>query len=127
MDLPHPSHPHLPQGLDRFRHRARRLVCVRLAHFNRFYGLSWKRVSIRDQKSRWGSCSSSGTLSFNWRLAVLPEPVADYVIVHELCHLRHLDHSDAFWRLVERAIPDHHHHRRALRLIERQWKYEQAP
>lgn len=120
------GHPYLPQGLERFKHRAKRLVRARLSHFNQVYGFSWKRVSIRDQRSRWGSCSSNGTLCFNWRLIVLPEPLADYVIVHELCHLKHLNHSRAFWHLVERAIPDHHHHRRALRLIERQFSHEQA-
>ena len=107
------------QGLHRYRHRAKRLVLVRLAHFNRLYNFRWERVSIRDQRSRWGSCSSRGTLSFNWRIATMPPEIADYVIVHELCHLGAMDHSANFWRLVARAIPDFHVHRSALREIDR--------
>lgn len=62
-------------------------------------------VSIRDQRTRWGSCSSRGTLSFSWRLVVPPPGVLDYVVVHELCHLREPNHSRAFWALVEAATP----------------------
>jgi len=107
------------QGLHRYRHRAKRLVLVRLAHFNRLYGFQWERISIRDQRSRWGSCSNRGTLSFNWRIATMPPEVADYVIVHELCHLGAFDHSASFWHLVRRALPDFHARRAALREIDR--------
>ncbi|OGL66441.1 hypothetical protein A2856_01990 [Candidatus Uhrbacteria bacterium RIFCSPHIGHO2_01_FULL_63_20] len=113
------SNPYAPQGLARFRHRAKHLVLSRLAHYNALYGFRWERVSIRDQRTRWGSCSSTGTLSFNWRIAVIPAELADYVIVHELCHLKHLDHSSDFWAMVERAIPHHRACRRALRQIDR--------
>ena len=65
----------------------------------------WRRIAIRDQRTRWGSCSTSGTLSFSWRLMMAPLAVLDYVVVHELCHLRRLDHSPHFWRLVEGALP----------------------
>ncbi len=70
-------------------------------------GLSYGRVTIRDQRTRWGSCSSRGTLSFNWRLVLAPPAVLDYVIVHEVCHLRHPDHSARFWRLVAERRPDY--------------------
>jgi predicted metal-dependent hydrolase len=69
-------------------------------------GVRCERVSIRDTRSRFGSCSSAGSLSFSWRLALAPRRILDYVVVHELCHLVHLDHSRRFWSLVERVRPD---------------------
>jgi hypothetical protein len=66
----------------------------------------WRRIRIADQSSRWGSCSTTGTLSFNWRLVLAPPAVLDYVVVHELCHLRQPNHSRAFWRLVDEADPE---------------------
>jgi predicted metal-dependent hydrolase len=68
-------------------------------------GVEYKRITIRDTRSRWGSCSEAGTLSFTWRLALAPRSILDYVVVHELCHLRHLDHSKRFWSLLERVRP----------------------
>ena len=68
-------------------------------------GLAYSSLAIRDGRTRWGSCSPRGTLSFSWRLVIAPPDVLEYVVVHELCHLRRLDHSNAFWRLVEAACP----------------------
>jgi predicted metal-dependent hydrolase len=68
-------------------------------------GVSYGRVEIRNQRTRWGSCSSSGTLSFNWRLALAPFDVLDYVVVHELCHLLEPNHSPRFWKLVASRRP----------------------
>ena len=68
-------------------------------------GVSCRRVEIRDQRTRWGSCSPRGTLSFNWRLVLAPFEVLDYVVVHELCHLREPNHSPRFWRLVATRRP----------------------
>ena len=82
-------------------------------------GVAPKRIQIRDQRSRWGSCSTTGTLSFNWRLVLAPLDVLDYVVVHELCHMRVPDHSRRFWRLVEARRP---HWRR-----QRDWLYEHGP
>ena len=69
-------------------------------------GVRYTRIAIRDTRSRWGSCSSKGSLSFTWRLALAPRRILDYVVVHELCHLVHMDHSKRFWSLVERVRPD---------------------
>ncbi|MDB6122466.1 MAG: hypothetical protein JWQ71_1459 [Pedosphaera sp.] len=69
------------------------------------HGLQVKRVSVRDQRSRWGSCSSKGVISLNYRLVQVPEFVRDYVIVHELMHLRQMNHSERFWKLVHEAFP----------------------
>jgi predicted metal-dependent hydrolase len=68
-------------------------------------GVSYSRLTMRDQRSRWGSCSSSGALSFNWRLVLAPQDVLDYVVVHEVCHLVELHHGPAFWRLVGKRRP----------------------
>lgn len=73
------------------------------------------RISVRSQRTRWGSCGRDGHISLNWRLILMPELVRDYVIVHELMHLRRLDHSRAFWRLVEVASPDYRRARLWLR------------
>jgi len=76
--------------------------------------LTYERVVIRDQRTRWASCSPTGVLSFNWRLALAPHDVFDYVVVHELCHRVELNHSPGFWRLVEAARPSYREHRRWL-------------
>ena len=75
-----------------------------------------KKITIRDQKTRWGSCTSSGTLSFNWRLMMAPPHILDYVVVHELCHLIHMNHSPAFWDVVSSLIPDYKECRMWLRV-----------
>lgn len=97
------------------REYARAVVLERLAFYNRLYGYRWGRVSIRNTRTRWGSCSRAGNLNFSYQVALLPEELRDYVIIHELCHLAQLNHSSAFWTLVARAAPEHRAHRRALR------------
>lgn len=76
---------------------------------------SYSTLSIRDQKSRWGSCSSRGTLSFNYRLIFAPPGVLDYVVVHELCHLTHMNHSKDFWHLVAYIMPEYKQYKNWLR------------
>jgi len=71
--------------------------------------LAYDRVSVRDQKSRWGSCSSNGTLSFSWRLILAPDFVLDYVAAHEVAHIAHMNHGPDFWALVAQAIPEMEH------------------
>lgn len=73
-------------------------------------GYAWKSLRVADQKTRWGSCSTRGTLSFNWRLLLAPPEVLDYVVIHELAHLREPNHSAAFWKLVAEQCPDYKRH-----------------
>ncbi|MEP7162900.1 MAG: M48 family metallopeptidase [Candidatus Moraniibacteriota bacterium] len=101
----------------RLKEPARALVFGRLAHWNEQYGFVFTSVSIRNQKSRWGSCSSAGRLSFNYRLVSLPPELSDYVLVHELCHLQELNHDPAFWELVAKTIPDFRARRAALKKL----------
>src|SRR5262252_6119464 len=84
---------------------ARELVTMLAAEEAAALGVSFERIAIRDQRTRWGSCSSRGTLSFNWRLVLAPFEVLDYVVVHELCHLRVPNHSRRFWDLVGERRP----------------------
>lgn len=94
---------------------ARTFVLQKLKQFNQFYGFSFERVAIRDQRTRWGSCSGKRNLNFNYRIIHLPIEHADYLIVHELCHLKQMNHSKDFWELVSQAIPDYRRISRELR------------
>jgi len=93
-----------------YRRRARDAVTAAADAESRRLGVEYGRVRIGDQRTRWGSCSRTGTLSFSWRLLLAPATVLEYVVVHELCHLRELNHSRRFWRLVEAARPDWREH-----------------
>ncbi|MFZ2252768.1 MAG: M48 family metallopeptidase [Minisyncoccia bacterium] len=87
--------------------KARELIHARLAHWNQFYNHDYKRVAIRDQRSRWGSCSTKQNLNFNYRILFLPEALVDYIVVHELCHLAEFNHSPNFWSHVAKTLPDY--------------------
>jgi predicted metal-dependent hydrolase len=105
-----------PAAIERwYRQRARAEIEPRLDRACVLAGLGYTRLSIRDQRTRWGSCSRNGGLSFNWRLLLAPEAVLDYVIWHEMCHLAVMDHSPRFWGMVARYCPDHREHARWLR------------
>jgi predicted metal-dependent hydrolase len=88
------------------RRAARELVTMVLDEEAPALDVTYGQVQIRDQRTRWGSCSGRGTLSFNWRLALAPFEVLDYIVVHELCHLREPNHSASFWRLVASRRPE---------------------
>jgi predicted metal-dependent hydrolase len=88
-----------------YKENARALVHARVQHFNTHYQVVVGRITIRNQKSRWGSCSARRNLNFNYKIVLLPKELQDYVIVHELCHLKEMNHSDRFWNLVAETIP----------------------
>lgn len=106
--------PH-PDDLVILKRRAAKLLISRLEFFNLHYKYKYSRLTVRDQKTRWGSCSRQGSLSFNYRLALLPEVLLDYVAVHELCHLKEMNHSDRFWNLVGQTIVDYKERRKELK------------
>ncbi len=98
-----------------YRTVARHHVSERIRHFAALVGRAPARLSIRGQKTRWGSCSALGTISINWRLMQASPEILDYVVVHELCHLLHRNHSPRFWREVQGILPDYARLRRELR------------
>lgn len=89
------------------RARAREVLEARVAAIAPLLGVAYGRVAVRDQRTRWGSCSSGGNLNFNWRLVLAPPAILDYVVIHELAHRRELNHSPRFWALVAAHCPDH--------------------
>ena len=98
-----------------YRREARRVIGERLALWNARYGFTYARVTIKEQKTRWGSCSRQGNLNFNWRLLLAPLPVLDYVLIHELAHLKEQNHAPRFWALVAQLCPEYRELRRWLR------------
>jgi predicted metal-dependent hydrolase len=98
-----------------YRTQAKREIAPRLDRATAALNKPHTTLAIRSQRTRWGSCSSTGAMSFNWRLMLAPEPVLDYVVWHEACHLVVMDHSKRFWALVERHVPDYREHRSWLR------------
>lgn len=98
-------------ALERFYRRCARLeIAAKLDRACEVAGSSYSSLAIRNQRTRWASCSSNGVMSFNWRLLLAPEPVLDYVVWHEVCHLELMNHSPRFWALVARFCPDHRQH-----------------
>ena len=87
----------------------------RADYFASILGVTYEKITVRTQRSRWGSCSSRGNLSFNALLMLAPPEVADYVVVHELCHRKEMNHSARFWNLVEQVLPDYRLQKQWLR------------
>ena len=83
------------------------LAKERIERFNRIYRFKFNQINIKNQKTRWGSCSRKGNLNFNYKIIHLPEKLADYIVVHELCHLKEFNHSQKFWNLVAKVMPDY--------------------
>ncbi len=99
----------------RHKSSARELVFQKIEKFNQIYRFEFNRVAIRNQQTRWGSCSYKKNMNFNYRIVLLPEHLGDYIVVHELCHLREMNHSPRFWNLVAVAVPDYLPRREELR------------
>ena len=104
-----------PALVNKHKKYARKIFEARVAYFQQFTGGDYTSITIRDQKTRWGSCSGRGTLSFNWRLILAPPEILDYVVVHELCHLKHMDHSPAYWKAVGNVLSDYKERREWLK------------
>lgn len=95
--------------------RAKKLLLERTRYWANWYGVEFERLSIKRASTRWGSCSTKGNINLHYKLYFLPEELREYVVVHEICHLLHMNHSRAFWKEVERAVPN-------WRLIKRKMK-----
>jgi len=87
--------------------QAYNFIYQKIRKINKIYNFKYNKICVRNQRTRWGSCSKRGNLNFNYRIVFLPEKLAEYVIIHELCHLGELNHSQKFWNLVKKAMPDY--------------------
>jgi hypothetical protein len=105
------------QEYKKYKDQALRFVVERINYYNRFYGFNFNQIRIKNQKTRWGSCSDKSNLNFNYKIIFLPSDLADYLIIHELCHLKELNHSKRFWGLVARTIPDYEEKRKKIKSI----------
>ncbi len=116
VNVPQASVTRLPEVTSEAgKRQIRRLVTQRVAYYAGMMGVAYGRISMRNQRTRWGSCSSDGNLNFNCRLLFVPPELVDYVVVHELAHRRHMNHSPEFWQEVERYLPDYRERREKLR------------
>lgn len=96
-------------------HKARQVFPERVSHYAEVMGVTYARITVREQKTRWGSCSSKGNLNFNWKLVLTPDYVLDYVVIHELAHRKVMDHSKQFYAVVAEVMPDYERARIWLR------------
>lgn len=95
--------------------QAMTLIPQKVRYYAQIIGVTYGRITIRNQRTRWGSCSGKGNLNFNCLLLLMPEEVLDYVVVHELCHRKEMNHSARFWEEVEKILPDYRQHRKWLK------------
>lgn len=109
-----------PEQVWKAKSLARMTLSAKVRYWVAKMGVTYGTISIRQQATRWGSCSSRGNLNFNWTLILTPEPLQDYVVVHELAHRLEMNHSDRFWKIVESQIPDYRERRNLLKTYENQ-------
>ncbi|MCR4330954.1 MAG: M48 family metallopeptidase [Patescibacteria group bacterium] len=107
--------PHSKEDYVKHKNEALVLVESRVEYFNQAYGFTYNKISVKDQKTRWGSCSKKGNLNFSYRILFLEPEIQDLVIVHELCHLKEFNHSEKFWNLVASMIPNYKAIRKELK------------
>lgn len=111
-----PTNQEIKKKIDQFiKNTAEKYIIPRTFQIGQKMNIEFKNIILRQQKTRWGSCSSTLTLSFNWRLVHYPTHIIDYVIIHELSHIIHMNHSDKFWALVGKYDPEHRQHRNWLK------------
>lgn len=99
----------------KYKDKAQELAEKKIEQFNKIYKFKFNKINIKNQKTRWGSCSRKGNLNFNYKIYLIPEKLSDYIIVHELCHLGQFNHSQKFWKLVAKTIPDYSNIREEIR------------
>ena len=104
-----------PEKIKLLADKALEVIPMRVEYFANIMGVTYGNITIRNQKTRWGSCSSAGNVNFNYQLYYLPDELLDYVVVHELAHRRHMNHSKEFWSEVERYCPDYRVRRKQLK------------
>lgn len=105
------------EEIEKLVQKALQVLPEKVEHYARIIGVTYRRITIRNQKTRWGSCSSKGNLNFNCQLMRLPEELQDYVVVHELCHRKEMNHSSDFWKEVEYIMPDYQERRARLKQV----------
>lgn len=105
--LPEPHIKTKPGDYKKYKKQALELVKEKIEKVNTHYKFEYKNISIRDQKTRWGSCSSKKNLNFSYKIALIPDKLAEYIVIHELCHLKEMNHGENFWKLVEETMSDY--------------------
>ena len=111
-----------PEKIKLLADKALEVIPMRVEYFANIMGVTYGNITIRNQKTRWGSCSVRGNINYNWKLVLLPVELADYVVVHELAHRTEMNHSKDFWKVVERELPDYRQRRRRLKGYESEIK-----
>lgn len=104
-----------PEKKKVYRCEAGNILAARAAYYAEQMGVDYGRITVKETKTRWGSCSTKGNLNFHWKLVLMPPEILDYVVVHELAHRKEMNHSERFWRIVGSVLPDYKERRKWLR------------